>query len=70
MRRLVERQGITIADLSAGLSFHGLCHTAGKTLTESGCDMRTIAAVLGQATTTTAEQLLRPRQSHEPRGLR
>jgi len=56
--------------IGAGLSFHGLCHTAGKTLTESGCDRRTIAAVLGQATTTMVEQLLRPRQSQEPRGLR
>jgi len=34
--------------VGAGLTFHGLRHTAGKMLDEAGCDTRTIAAVLGQ----------------------
>jgi integrase len=38
-----------------GLSFHGLRHTLGTALAEAGCDPPTIAAVLGQATTSMAE---------------
>ena len=45
--------------IGAGLSFHGLRHTVGKKLAESGCDTRTIAAVLGHATTTMAEHYSR-----------
>lgn len=42
--RKLEVQG----KVGAGLTFHGLRHTAGKMLDEAGCDTRTIAAVLGQ----------------------
>jgi integrase len=35
-------------EVGSGLTFHGLRHTAGKMLDETGCDTRTIAAVLGQ----------------------
>jgi integrase len=43
----------------AGLSFHGLRHTVGTKLAESGCDAQTIAAVLGHKTTAMAEHYSR-----------
>src|SRR5437764_7274448 len=51
--------------VSPGLSFHGLRHTLGTLLAEAGCDERTIASVLGQATTEMAHHYSRtanPRQ--------
>ena len=42
-----------------GLSFHGLRHTLGTALAEAGCDTRTIAAVLGQASSQMAEHYSR-----------
>lgn len=47
-----------------GLSFHGLRHTCGTRLAEAGCDPATIAAVLGQQTTTMAEHYSRTAQRH------
>jgi integrase len=40
--------------LAPGLTFHGLPHTAGKTLADLGCDPRTIAAMLGHKSLTMA----------------
>jgi integrase len=45
--------------VAPGLSFHGLRHTVGKKLAESGCDARTIAAILGHSTTAMAEHYSR-----------
>jgi len=45
--------------VAPGLSFHGLRHTVGKKLAESGCDARTIAAILGHTTTAMAEHYSR-----------
>ncbi|HUZ73183.1 MAG TPA: tyrosine-type recombinase/integrase [Stellaceae bacterium] len=42
-----------------GLSFHGLRHTVGRKLAETGCDARTIAAILGHATTAMADHYSR-----------
>lgn len=45
--------------IGPGLSFHGLRHTVGNRLAELGCDARTIAAVLGQITSTMGEHYSR-----------
>jgi len=43
--------------IGAGLTFHGLRHTAGKMMADVGCDTGTIAAVLGHADEKNVEPL-------------
>ncbi|HEY4862241.1 MAG TPA: tyrosine-type recombinase/integrase, partial [Xanthobacteraceae bacterium] len=49
IKSLVDDQKV-----APGLTFHGLRHTAGKTLADLGCDPRTIAAMLGHKSLTMA----------------
>ncbi len=53
------RHLVAAKKVEPGLSFHGLRHTLGTLLAEAGCDERTIASVLGQATTEMAHHYSR-----------
>jgi integrase len=63
IRRLIEE-----GKVQPGLSFHGLRHTLGTVLAEAGCDAPTIAAVLGQESTTMAEHYSKTARRHHLAG--
>jgi integrase len=52
--RLIRRL-VAEGKIAPGLSFHGLRHTLGTFLAEEGCDVATIAFILGHAKTATTE---------------